>query len=221
VSFPNPPRTYSDGRLAPEEGSPVGRDPAVTSSDAITPELALVSPDLAETARRGLLDRPSALSVERSAVRTPSREEPAVPVKRTNWRHVLGALLLAALVMGGAVPGGSRREGREIASGAEDPQPLLLPSSGYVVSQGGSFMTDATGRRIELFTLPIVCGSRQLVIADVPVSRSFRFTGKAVGRAITVRLRAQLLDRERVRGVVVVSGASCSAGPVEFSARLS
>jgi hypothetical protein len=102
-----------------------------------------------------------------------------------------------------------------------EPHRELLPSSGYVVSPAGSFATDATGR-IESFTLPLRCGSRLLVVRDVAAAGGrLRFTGKAVGRAVTVRLRARVLDRRRVRGVVSAAGPTCRAAPVSFSARLS
>ncbi len=98
----------------------------------------------------------------------------------------------------------------------------LLPSTGYVVSPGGSFMTDASGRTIEFFTLPLRCGTRQLVIQGIPLSGpSLRFVGKAAGRAITVRLSGRILDREHVRGVVAARGSLCETDPVAFSARVS
>jgi hypothetical protein len=98
---------------------------------------------------------------------------------------------------------------------------ILLPRSGYVVAPAGNFMTDAAGR-IESFTLPIRCGSRQLVVRNIDASGGrIRFTGRAVGRPITVRLRARVLDRRRVRGVVSAAGSRCRAEPIAFLARLS
>jgi hypothetical protein len=99
----------------------------------------------------------------------------------------------------------------------------LLPNAGYVVSPRGSFMTDASGGTIVFFTLPIRCGgSQRLVIRDIPVSGPrFSLTAKAVGRAISVRLRGELLSRERVLGFASAVGPTCSQQPVAFEARLS
>jgi hypothetical protein len=98
----------------------------------------------------------------------------------------------------------------------------LLASAGYVVSPDGGFLTGRSGREIESFTLPIRCHSRQLVIRGIPVRRrSIRFVGTAVGQVVFVRLQGRIIDQRHVRGVVAVTGKTCSATRVAFSARLS
>lgn len=98
----------------------------------------------------------------------------------------------------------------------------LLGNAGYVVSPSGSFLTSASGRGIRSFTLPLRCGGQPLVIRAVAISgASFRFTGRAVGRAAVVELSARVLDRTHVRGRVGARGPSCRADVIPFSARVS
>lgn len=205
--------------------------------DAITPELVLVLPDeLAAVARLRLPERPWETGRERGPARAALLN--SHPRSRVGLRAVgvaVVATLLVAVTLVGVVLGQltTRTSGDgtvlgeppalDAVRGESPTQPApLLPRGGYVVSPSGSLTTDASGRMIELFTLPLSCGSRQLVLRDIPVSgRSLEFTGRVVGRPITVRVSGTVLDRTRVRGVVVAEGAACSGAPVSFFARLS
>lgn len=247
---------------------PIGQ----TQSDVISPELALVSPELAEAARLRLPDQPwelalrrARLSLLRDAGGDRSRGSTSVSVPdpsasriahlaatvaarsdlleaklegRARRRRIVRGIVLATAIVGALLVGLPLLDGWNGGSGESvlttlpprassdtrvDTQSPLLPSAGYVVSPGGSFLTDASGRRIASFTLPLRCGDdRQLQIRDIPVSgRSLRLTTRAVGRAITVRLTGRILRQDRVRGVVAAEGLACSADPVAFFARLS
>jgi hypothetical protein len=207
-----------------------GREPA----NAITPELALVSPELAEVDRRRLPDRPweavAPVSAQ-SELRATASDDGA------RRRRFVRVLVLATVAVTGlllVVPHvrDTGSEHHPPATGTPirttpksprlEPRPLLLPRAGYVVLPGGSFMTGASGRMIESFTLPVRCDSRQVVVADIPVvGRSLRFEGRSVGRAVIVRLSGRVVDRERVRGVVAATGPGCASRPIRFLARLS
>lgn len=202
-------------------------------ADGVSPEIALVSPELAEQARRELPDRPWDLPDGRAhaliADQPPPHDGGSRPETVSRARVVLAGAA-ACLVLGVLVVGARmdfRRESSNAGapqevSGTETPPISLVGRAGYVVSPAGSFMTSASGRTIESFTLPLRCGSRQLVIENVPVGgSSFRYSGEAVGQPVVVRLRARLLNAERIRGVVAAEGAACSSGSVEFTARLS
>lgn len=109
---------------------------------------------------------------------------------------------------------------REVS--ARLPVAALTPGGGYVVTPRGSLLADATGGAIREFTLPLECGSKPLVLRDVPVpGPSFTFAGTAVGSAVRVRLQATVLPPGRVRGVVVAESEACSPARVAFEARLS
>jgi hypothetical protein len=244
-----------------------------TQSEAISPELALVSPELAEVARLRLPDPPWEVALRRagvSRVRNASEDGPweqtsspvpeaaTTPIahvgssvlpssdlfddeldERTRRWRVRSALILVAAIAIAVISVllgldvWKRGNGESVLTTPSAPDTLtdtpvdtqspLVPSAGYVVSPGGSLLTDASGRRIASFTLPLRCGdARQLVIRDIPLSgRSLRVSTRAVGRAITVRLTGRILRRDRLRGVVSAAGPACSADPVAFVARLS
>jgi len=169
----------------------------------------------------------------------PGPRQPGSPVEhRPRTARLARWLPVAAVAIGGLVLWmpwqGSRIAGTDEVVGREPPLPSaspapgaarharLLGNAGYVVSPSGSFLTNASGRRIRSFTLPVRCGAQPLVIRAVPISgASFRFTGKAVGRAAVVELSGRVLDRTHVRGRVGARGPSCRAGAIPFSARVS
>jgi hypothetical protein len=248
--------------------------------DVISPELALVSPELAQAARLRLRDRPWEATPRQKPVSAPhpvgvapapgrsrsvsrrsaGSEGAAVPLPPVAGqteqirelatralavagtdRHArrprrlllaLAAILgvLTVVIVGAFWERGGNQALTPTRPGAvEAPDQIsatttmpLLASAGYVVSPDGGFLTGRSGQVIQSFTLPIRCGSRQLVVRGIPVrGRLLRFTGKAVGQAVTVRLQGRIIDRKHVRGVVVARGKTCSAARVGFSARLS
>jgi hypothetical protein len=215
------------------KNSPAGRDRA--PANAITPELALVSPELAKTARGRLPDRPWEIEAEGESPSRRTRPRSSTANSRAQRERRVRAVVAAAVVvvaLGVAAlgidgddavsPEGARSPATSPDTQAGATRRLLLPSAGYVVTPSGSFMTDASGRAIGSFTLPLRCGSRPLVVESIPVSgQSIRYNGRAMGGTITVRLTGRILDREHVRGVVVARGPSCSSDPVAFRARLS
>lgn len=259
MSLPTAPKVRSNHPPSPSaERFACPCPTGLTQADVISPELALVSPQLAKAARLQLPDRPWEVPLRRSRPSLSRCAVSAALVPKAQFRptkggrsHPLGAsggggrrrqllrgLVFATVVGALAVPAVDldvRKSGygeRVVTTSPPARTPSaktqvkapshLLPNTGYVVSPGGSFMTSASGRTIEFFTLPLRCGSRQLVIQNIPVpGRSLRFAGKAVGRAITVRLSGRLVDREHVRGVVVAHGSLCNSDPVAFSARVS
>lgn len=245
----------------------------------ISPELALVSPELAQAARLRLPDRPWEVTARQAPASAPRRVDvapvpsavgfpgrptadqaaAAIPLpptraeadqirrlamkasavaeargearRRARRLFALTAALGVFVVIVGALweRGGNEARAPTRRPVAEAPRQSagktampLLASAGYVVQPDGGFLTSPSGRVIESFTLPIRCGSRQLVIRDIPVrGRSLQFAGEAVRQTATVRLRARIIDRMHVRGVVIASGARCNTDRVEFSARLS
>jgi hypothetical protein len=255
----NPP-----GAQAPEP-HPAGIRPSASRNsmaswmpDDISPELALVWPELASEARLRLPERPWEEAFARMPPGGVARQlQPALHERnvmnvrslqtvassgalsagradshtaRVRRRRSVSRVLFAATAIALAVVGVLRSgfwdvawdEGAPTRSPASpERQPTLLPGSGYVVFPAGNFMTDPSGRTIEFFTLPLRCGSRELVLEDVPVSAgAIRFTGKTAGGVI-VHVTGRLLDRQRVRGFASASGPRCSTGRVAFSARLS
>jgi hypothetical protein len=240
------------------------------AADGITPELALVSPELAEAGRAELPSRPWEAAAGRRGPPTarrsrgPSADHRARRPRRITGRHwavALAAMGAAAVLLGAlagvpalpdvsknasdesrtavgsdaadlpAASGNKRAPGRKARARShrrKEPaeprvdKPSLQPRGGYVVSPSGSLLTDASGRKIETFVLPLECGGRPLVLADVPVSgRSLTFSGIAVEGNATVRLTARVLDARRLRGVVAAEGPRCPSAPVTFLARLS
>jgi hypothetical protein len=194
--------------------------PELAPFPAITPELALVSPELAELARARLPDRPwrsGAAPVEPADLPAPaSRGRTRARARRLVLAAAAAALLLGAgMVAFVSTPVSIRGEGPSSFV-------ALTPAGGYVLTPRGSLLADGTGRAIEAFTLPLECGSAPLVLRDVPVpGPSFEFTGTAEGSAVRVRLQATVLDPGRIRGVVVTESATCSPARVTFEARLS
>jgi hypothetical protein len=248
---------------------------------AVSPELALVSPELAEAARLRLPDRPweaaihaARTSRERGPTSLTARplrirldgaavaaassagpERPHLePLDTENMRQLaakalvlaeaqahsrrrrrLMQLALAVLLTAGVLravqstPWKAAPEAETITKPpvvapvtptAEDSP--LLPNAGYVVSPGGSFSTDSSGRAIASFTLPIRCRARSVVVRGVPVhGKTFRFAGPALGRRANVRLRGRVPDRQHVTGTVVARGEGCTGRRVAFVARLS
>jgi hypothetical protein len=215
--------------------------------DVVSPELALVSPELADSARRDLRPRavvdPRRPGPGRAGARSDGGAEGSLARSRPagNGRRFRGLsrpqIIAAALVAGVLVTGalaqfwpGDRDGGAPrpvadegpLASGKPGGRAPLVANGGYVVSPGGSFVTGDSGRSIETFTLPLRCGSVPLVVEDIPLrGQVLRFSGTAAGGATTVHIRAQVRDRSNVQGVVSADGASCPAGAVSFSARLS
>jgi hypothetical protein len=212
---------------------------ALAAERAISPELALVSPELAERERTRVRKQPwdiPACGVE--LPRVLDGADAAARLRRRRrfprrWGHarMVAPVLAAALGVVVAVISLERASGPspaitrhvDAANGAQwaERSGVLFSRSGYVVTPAGSFMTGASGRMIEFFTLPVRCGSGQLVIRNVPVFRGrLRFRGEPED-GVTVQLRGRVLDRERMRGYVTVSGPGCGARRVAFAARLS
>jgi hypothetical protein len=219
------------------------------ATDDISPELALVSPELSEAERERLPERPWEKAADRAArqppprhsgrVRRPDRPSTARQAStslsdpRPRWgRRAHGFLaiaLVSALLIGlSSLWGG---DGSEAPPTAAVPasrgeltagQPRLLPNAGYVVSPRGSLLTARSGRSIVTFTLPLRCGRSDIVIRDIPVSgRSFRVTRRAPGR-VTVRLSGRVVRGQQIAGkVVVVQGACAPPRHVTFRARVS
>lgn len=229
-------RVDSEGQAPTPSVVPEARATPLTAGRALAP----AQPDSPEIQARLQRERARVETRESRVFATEMTAAQLTPADRgvRRWRVALG-LVLAVVVAGALAVGVPRLDvwksgSEEGVLTAEPPvrtspgerkvesPSILLPSAGYVVSPGGSFMTDASGRTIESFTLPLRCGSRPLVIEDIPVSRrSLRFTGKAVGGAMTVRLSGRVLDSERVRGTVAADGSACKPGRVNFFARLS
>lgn len=227
-------------------------------AEHLSPELALVCPELAAAARSVAPEQPweKGTSICRAAPSPKLAEatppaSAALPVTRRSAAPGLALVVaIAAVVATGAVrlsdqtgpeatggyalverpgsdapktavPTAPAAKAPEPARDAPTTRPVLLASAGYTVSPRGSFLTDRSGRSIVSFTLPLRCGSRPLVIENVPFpGRSTRFTATVVDRRVTVHLVARALGRKRVRGTVEAEGPGCR-GRVDFLARLS
>jgi hypothetical protein len=237
-AMPSLPAPEDRERDASHERSLDSGSAAREAERAISPELALVSPELAERERtrfrhqpwdiamRGV-DVPRVLDGTEATAR--SRRRRRFP--RRGHARMVAPVLAAALAVVFAVISLERASGPSPAvtppvdatNGVQraERSGVLFSRSGYVVTPAGSFMTGASGRMIEFFTLPLRCGSGQLVIRNVPVSRGrLRFTGQQED-GVTVQVWGRVLDRERMRGYVTVSGPGCGARRVAFAARLS
>jgi hypothetical protein len=237
------------------------------AAGGITPELALVSPELAEAGRAQLPSKPweAAAGQPSTAHARHRRRSITKPRSGRGWGKLavlavalFGAALLVVGVLldspstrpsatepprSSAQGAGSRvsvpkagaatgrktpAEGEKRGAGKEGTKgttgvakPSLQPRGGYVVSPSGSLSTNASGRAIETFVLPLACAGRPLVLSDVPVTaRSFTFAGRA-DAGPTVRLRARVVDRGHIRGVVSADGPGCPSAGVSFQARLS
>jgi hypothetical protein len=98
----------------------------------------------------------------------------------------------------------------------------LTPNGGYVVVPAGSLLASPTGNEIASFSLPRLCGDRTLVVEHVPVpGRRLRFSGKAVGQDVEIRLLGRARNAGHLSGVIRVAGKGCRSAPVRFTARLS
>lgn len=205
--------------------------------ESISPEVALVFPELAQEARGQLPDRPwEALLGSRRPSSSPAQQARAG--SRASVRRLVRGVLPAFILLSGLLAGlrvyglgnGSGPQASASKPGApatsrkrkREATPSLLPSAGFVVSPRGSLLTDRSGRRIRMFVLPLRCGPGDLVIRNISLSgRSFRFSGKVPGRAITINVTGRVLDARHVRGVASAVGATCSSREIRYSARLS
>ena len=218
------------------------------ATDDISPELALVSPELSAEERERLPERPWEEAAGR-ATQPPATREAGRPLRgaersevrphgvsglatRARRRRQTGVFLALALVSASVVGlsspwGGSDPEvpptptapGRSVQLSSGPPR--LLPNAGYVVSPRGSFLTARSGRSIATFTVPLRCDGRDLVIRDIPVSgRSFQVT-RTPSRRIRVRLEGRVLDGQQVAGTVAAVGGDCARRRVSFRARVS
>ena len=240
-------RASTTGSSRIPEGRPAEPDAGGRSApEDFSPELALVSPELAVGARLRMSDRPweeAFPEAEHTGVDVP-REQPrrrgrsfssslrARAAIRLSRRRTSGLVLLAVVVAGIFVASrtdlltNDGRDGPAANPLAPDPASTadastLIPNAGYVVSPSGSFLTASSGGEIAFFTLPLRCGPDPLVIEDIPVSAgAIRFAGKATS-GVDVNLSARVLDSRRVRGIVSATGQQCNAGQLKFFARLS
>jgi hypothetical protein len=215
------------------------------ATDDISPELAMVSPELSASERERLPERPWEEATDRAARKRPSRR----PVRmrrdqssttqraiarsesqlRRRWqaRGFLAVGLAAALLVAvSSLRGGGDPAPPSVAVPGSKADltagpPRLLPNAGYVVSPRGSFLTARSGRSIVTFTLPVRCGGSDLVIRDIPVSgRSFRITRRAAGQ-VTVRLSGRVVRGQEITGRVAATGGACAPRRVAFRARVS
>ena len=214
------------------------------ATDEISPELAMVSPELSASERERLPERPWEEATDRAARkpsrrpvrmrrdqrstthRTIARRESQLRRRRQARGFLAIGLVAASLVAVSSLRGG----GDLVPPSAAVPgssadltagPPRLLPNAGYVVSPRGSFLTARSGRSIVTFTLPVRCGGSDVVIRDIPVSgRFFRITREAAGR-VTVRLSGRVVRRQEITGRVAATGGACAPRRVAFRARVS
>lgn len=214
----------------------VGMEPPI--DEPISPELALVAPDLGAAARRRLPDRPWEQFLTRDlretdhrgvlpgpAARRP-REGPARP-RRRGPRRALAKVVLGVAIAAGIAHLGAWESGGEYlleppASRAEGAPGLLpYPRSAYLVHPRGRFRSGVEARAIGRFELPIDCGRGTVVVPRVPVKADGSFATVQRFPGVTVRLTGGFTSREHARGVVWLAGPGCPATATAFSASVS
>ena len=215
------------------------------TTDDISPELALVSPELSASERDRLPERPWEEAADRAARKRSSRRSVRVRRDESSTTHQVSAVsepqlrrrrqaraflaiaLVSAVLVGiWLLRGGGDPEAPRTAAEPATPgeltagPPRLLPNAGYVVSPRGSLLTARSGGSIVTFTLPLRCGGRDVVIRDIPVSgRSFRVARRPT-RRVTVRGSGRVVRGQEIVGTAS-AGAACTPRRVAFRARVS
>lgn len=216
------------------------------ATDDISPELALVSPELSAEERERMPERPwektaggarrPPASRNAGRVRGDSRQtvrqgrtsrSDLRPRRRSQARAFLAIAFVSAVLVGiWSLRGDGDPEAPRTAAEPATPgqltagPPRLLPNAGYVVSPRGSLLTARSGGSIVTFTLPLRCGGRDVVIRDIPVSgRSFRVARRPT-RRVTVRVSGRVVSGQEIVGTAS-AGAACTPRRVAFRARVS
>ncbi len=191
----------------------------------VSPELVLVSPDLAESARAGLPERPSEMFAWPVALRPPRaasapRQEAldAAPVRRSGN----GSRFVAALAIAGFVAVGALADNRKLPAVKTDVnmQPQPIPWGNYVFGADGQIRV-APGGRTAQFQSTMRCLGR-LVLLDIPLSSRGSFTTRRSlgGLRGTVVLSGRFVKPLTITGTLRGYRTGCDSGRAAFRARL-
>lgn len=192
--------------------------------ELVSPELALVCPELGARARALLPERPWELVGGTS----PRTREPAAHTlasgsatrRRSRTPGRISAAIACGLVLGVTAAGSLPLADEpilEAASTAVSPRPAA-PNSGYTDGGGVIFRTDGAGSTLLDLTVVTGCG-RAYAPGPVPVSADGSFATR-FGTSPVVELRGRFGPPHVAAGTVTGSAAGCEFG-APFSASVS
>ena len=183
-------------------------------SEQISPELALVDPELAASARR-LLPQPALVLVSRA---------PAVVAPPAARGGILGlrpaVAGCAAFAAGLALIGGAQR-GEPLPS---PPGFAPVAGGGYVAGSGLRFEVASASRTVTRLTVSLACAGRvKLPSLRLQRDLSFAYRGPARGShgAATLALRGRFTTESSATVVVRELGPGCAAATTRYVAALS
>jgi hypothetical protein len=214
------------------------------SPEQVSPELVLVSPELAERARALLPDRPWEAFVPPAPLR-PARlfEEPprrsATPRRRRRGLATLAVYLgvgagvaIASLPTRDAPtlgrssgPRAAQSDARTTGLSAALTEPSGRPVQGgrYAFGPGRWLHVDTGGKTIRRLQASVACLGR-IVLRDIPVmpDRSFATRLRAgKQRYATLAVEGRFVGVDRAQVILHASVPGCDSGKVRFAARLS